>query len=73
MSDQPTASATAGGGVGTTGLLAVLFIALKLTGTVSWPWIWVLAPLWVPTVAVFSILALLAVCYLGYVAWQVRK
>ena len=29
-----------------TTLLAVLFIGLKLTGHVTWPWIWVLCPLW---------------------------
>ena len=27
-------------------LLTLLFIALKLTGVIAWPWIWVLAPLW---------------------------
>lgn len=29
--------------------LALLFVALKLTGTITWPWWWVLAPVWVPT------------------------
>ncbi|MHC9085360.1 hypothetical protein ACYX7E_10010 [Luteimonas sp. RIT-PG2_3] len=29
-------------------LLAVLFIGLKLTGHVAWPWLWVLAPIWIP-------------------------
>lgn len=29
-------------------LLAVLFIALKLTGYVTWSWLWVLSPLWIP-------------------------
>ena len=28
-------------------LLTLLFIALKLTGVIAWPWIWVLAPLWI--------------------------
>lgn len=27
-------------------LLAILFIALKLTREISWSWWWVLAPLW---------------------------
>jgi uncharacterized membrane protein len=35
------------GGVGFVGLLAVAFIVLKLCGVIGWPWIWVLAPLWV--------------------------
>lgn len=33
-------------------LLAVLFIALKLTGYVTWSWLWVLSPLWIPFAAV---------------------
>jgi predicted tellurium resistance membrane protein TerC len=34
-------------GVGFTGLLTLLFIALKLTGYVTWSWWWVLSPLWI--------------------------
>ena len=32
-------------------LLATLFIGLKLTGQIEWPWLWVLAPLWVYVIA----------------------
>lgn len=43
-------------------LLAVLFIALKLTGYVTWSWLWVLSPLWIPLAAVIgSFLVCLAV------------
>ena len=35
-------------GIGFFGLLAVLFIGLKLTGYITWAWPWVLAPLWIP-------------------------
>lgn len=34
-----------------TGLLAVLFIGLKLAGVgqiAHWSWLWVLSPLWIP-------------------------
>lgn len=34
-------------GIGFTGALTILFIALKLTGYISWSWLWVLAPLWI--------------------------
>ncbi len=34
-------------GIGFCGLLTILFIALKLTGYITWSWVWVLAPLWV--------------------------
>jgi hypothetical protein len=46
-----------------TALLTVLFIGLKLTGTVAWPWLWVLSPviIWPGTYIVFfTILVLLA-------------
>lgn len=36
------------GGIGFLGLLAILFIALKLLGYIAWSWVWVLAPLWIP-------------------------
>lgn len=42
-------------------LLLIAFIVLKLTGVIDWPWVWVLAPLWVPiAVALVVILFLLA-------------
>jgi hypothetical protein len=34
------------GGVGFFDLLTLLFIGLKLAGCISWPWFWVLSPLW---------------------------
>lgn len=33
-------------GIGFSGLLAILFIAFKLTHIIEWSWIWVLSPLW---------------------------
>ena len=39
-----------------TSMLAVLFIALKLCGVISWSWVWVLAPLWIPVLAAFMIM-----------------
>jgi len=34
-------------GIGFSGLLTVLFIGLKLTGYITWSWLWVLSPLWI--------------------------
>ena len=50
------------------GLLAVLFIGLKLAGVgaiATWSWLWVLSPLWLPLVAgilifVFIVLPIMA-------------
>tara|TARA_R110000772_G_scaffold16270_4_gene46424 strand:- start:6621 stop:6812 length:192 start_codon:yes stop_codon:yes gene_type:complete len=46
-----------GGGVGFFGLLAVLFIGLKLTNVIAWSWWWVMMPLYGPVV-VFCIMGL---------------
>lgn len=43
-------------GIGFFGLLAIVFITLKLTGYITWPWLWVLSPLWMPLAIVVSIL-----------------
>lgn len=44
-------------------LLTILFIGLKLTGFITWSWIWVLSPIWLPfavALSIFSILFILA-------------
>ena len=33
--------------LGSFGTVAIVFIILKLTGTITWPWIWVLSPIWI--------------------------
>ena len=44
--------------IGFTGLLTLLLIALKLTGDITWSWLWVLAPIWI------SVLGSVVVCFL---------
>ena len=34
-------------GIGFCGLLTIAFIVLKLCNIITWPWIWVLSPLWI--------------------------
>ncbi len=46
------AETSTGGGVGFTGLLAIVFIILKLLGKITWSWWWVLSPLWVSFVLI---------------------
>lgn len=36
-----------GGGIGFTGTLLIVFIVLKLVGTIDWSWWWVLSPAWI--------------------------
>lgn len=45
-----------GGGIGFGGLLALLFIGLKLGGVITWSWWWVLAPLWIPIALVLFVI-----------------
>jgi hypothetical protein len=54
-------SSSSSSGIGFSGLLTVLFIGLKLTGHITWPWIWVLSPLWISVLIGISFIALLLV------------
>lgn len=49
------ASSSSSSGIGFTGLLTVAFIVLKLTGHITWSWLWVLSPLWIGLVVVLAI------------------
>lgn len=43
--------------IGFIGMLAILFIGLKLTGHVNWTWFWVLSPLWITlAIALFFVI-----------------
>ena len=53
MSDNKSTSSS---GIGFLGLLAILFIALKLTGVIAWSWWLVLAPIWITFIFVVFIL-----------------
>lgn len=44
MSNNTTQSS----GIGFGGLLLLTFIILKLTKVITWSWLWVLSPLWIP-------------------------
>lgn len=52
---------SAKGGIGFCGLLAVAFIVLKLVGVIKWSWLWVLAPIWLPTVIVVLVIIAIAI------------
>lgn len=47
------------GGIGFTGLLTVLFIALKLTHVIDWDWWWILAPIWIGAALVIAIILII--------------
>ena len=54
-------SSNGGGGIGFAGLLTVLFVGLKLTNYIDWSWLWVLSPLWISFLVVFSLLTFVAI------------
>lgn len=43
-------------GPGGATLLTILFVILKVTGKIAWPWLWVFAPLWISAAVVLAIL-----------------
>lgn len=63
MSAQTT---TRSGGISFLGLLAIVFITLKLVGVsavATWSWWWVVSPLWIPlaiALAVFAVIMIFA-------------
>ena len=62
MSNVETVSS---GGIGFFGLLAIVFITLKLTqiGPVAtWSWWWVLSPIWIPfALSILILLVMVAI------------
>jgi hypothetical protein len=45
-------------------VLTLIFITLKLVGSITWPWVWVLAPLWIGYAvlgAIFILIFIIAV------------
>jgi uncharacterized protein (DUF983 family) len=55
-----SSSSSSSSGIGLPGLLTVLFIGLKLTGHITWPWLWVLSPLWISLLLFLILLAIAA-------------
>lgn len=45
-------------GIGIGGILFVVFLVLKLCGTIDWSWWWVTSPLWIPLAIVVVIFVL---------------
>lgn len=54
-------SGSSSGGIGFAGLLAIVFITLKLLGKIDWSWWWVLSPLWIAFAIGVTVVAFAAV------------
>jgi hypothetical protein len=58
---------TSSGGVGMGFILFIVFLILKLTGTIDWSWWWVTAPLWIPILFVAAVFGIILL-FMGVVA-----
>ena len=56
---------SASGGISFAGLLTIAFIVLKLTGVISWSWLWVLSPIWISLV-----IAIIMIVAVAIVSWK---
>ncbi len=59
-------NASTQGGLGFVGALTLVFVVLKLCSVIDWPWVWVLAPLWI---SALSFTALFAAVVAGAVVY----
>jgi hypothetical protein len=55
-------------GISFGGLLTIVFIVLKLVDIITWSWLWVLSPLWMP----FAIVLGLAIMWF-VIQWIVQR
>ena len=54
-------SSSSSSGIGFSGALTVLFVGLKLTHVISWPWLWVLSPIWISALIAIAILTIILI------------
>lgn len=50
------------GGLGFLSVLTLIFITLKLTKVITWPWMWVLSPIWFPIIIGLAIILIAWLC-----------
>lgn len=52
------------GGTGFLGVLTLIFITLKLLKVITWSWVWVLSPMWIPLLIILIILLIIVLAEL---------
>jgi len=57
-----TANSSSSTGIGFRSLLLILFIGLKLTGFITWSWIWVLSPIWISALLAIVLMLCAILC-----------
>ena len=62
-----------GTGISLGTILFIVFLVLKLCGTITWSWWWVTAPLWIPAGLVLIFIAMVAMIFPeGFREWWNR-
>ena len=59
--------------IGFLGLLTLVFIVLKLTNYIDYPWVWVLSPLWLGWLSLTTILFVLALIGMGKIKMKAEN
>jgi hypothetical protein len=65
-----SSSTSVSSGMGFSGWLTILFIGLKLTGHITWPWIWVLSPIWISLLIALAILTVFVIIAIVSGIWK---
>lgn len=52
-------------------VLTLIFVLLKTTEQVDWPWLWVLSPLWLPATVILVVTGLIFVGVAAYFVLEV--
>lgn len=60
-------------GIGFFSLLTIVFIVLKLCNVIAWSWVWVLAPIWIPTAIIIIAILIYLACVMINTAIKNKK
>ena len=60
-------------GIGFFSLLTIVFIVLKLCNVIAWSWVWVLAPIWIPTAIIIIAILIYLTCVMINTAIKNKK
>lgn len=61
------------GGINITMILLIIFIVLKLTKNIDWPWLWVFSPILIPLTIVVVAGTLLGIINLILIGFGIQK
>ena len=70
MSDYSSQTSS---GLGFFSLLTIVFIVLKLCDVIAWSWVWVLAPIWIPTAIIIIAILIYLICVMINTAIKNKK